>query len=39
MPLTEKGFQRKTYDDILTEQTERARLLFGEDIDTNEYLI
>ena len=38
MPLTEKSFQRKTYD-ILTEQTERARPLFGEDIDTNEYLI
>ena len=36
MPLTEKGFQRQTYDDILTKMTERAKLLFGEDIDTSE---
>lgn len=36
MPLTNQGFQRKTYDDILTEQTNRARLLFGDDIDTSE---
>lgn len=36
MPLTAQGFQRKTYDDILTEQTNRARLLFGDDIDTSE---
>lgn len=36
MPLTAQGFQRKTYDDILTEQSARARLLFGDDIDVSE---
>lgn len=36
MPLTEKGFQRLTYDEILDIQIERAKLLFGEDIDTSE---
>lgn len=36
MPLTNHGFQRKTYDDILTEQSARARLLFGDDIDVSE---
>lgn len=36
MPLTEKGFQRQTFDDILTVQIERAKMLFGEDIDTSD---
>ena len=36
MPLTEKGFQRLTYDDILNMQIDRAKLLFGEDIDTTD---
>lgn len=36
MPLTEKGYERPTYDDLLEMQSERARLLFGEDIDTND---
>lgn len=36
MPLTEKGFQRLTYDDVLNTQIERAKLLFGDDIDTSE---
>lgn len=36
MPLTEKGFQRLTYDDILNAQIERSKLLFGEDIDTTD---
>lgn len=36
MPLTAKGFQRQTYDDILTVLTERTKLLFGEDMDTAE---
>lgn len=36
MPLTDNGFERQTYDDILTTMIERARLLFGEDIDTSE---
>lgn len=39
MPLTEKGFERLTYDDILTVQIERAKLLFGEDIDTSDQSI
>lgn len=36
MPLTELGFERPTYDDLLEVQKERARLLFGDDIDTND---
>lgn len=36
MPLTEKGFERQTYDEILSVQIERAKILFGEDIDTSE---
>lgn len=35
MVLTEKGFQRPTYDDLLTTQEARAKELFGEDIDTS----
>ncbi len=36
MPLTELGYQRPTYNDLLEAQIERAKLLFGEDIDTND---
>lgn len=32
MVLTEKGFQRPTYDDLLAAQVARAKKLFGEDI-------
>lgn len=36
MPLTENGFERLTYDDILNEQINNAMLLFGNDIDTSD---
>ena len=36
MPLTEKGYQRPTFEDIVAAQEARARLLFGEDIDTGD---
>lgn len=36
MPLTELGYKRPTYDDLLEAQIERAKLLFGKDIDTND---
>lgn len=36
MPLTAKGFERQTYEEILSIQTERAKILFGDDIDTTE---
>lgn len=36
MPLSETGFNRLTYDEILTEQISNAKLLFGDDIDTSE---
>lgn len=36
MPLTELGYNRPTYDDLLEAQIERAKLLFGENINTNE---
>ncbi|MDO4330666.1 MAG: baseplate J/gp47 family protein [Lachnospiraceae bacterium] len=35
MVLTEKGFVRPTYDEILDRQINRAKKLFGEDIDTS----
>ena len=35
MVLTDKGFQRPTYDDLLTRQENRAKTLFGEDIDAS----
>lgn len=35
MVLTEKGFKRPTYDELLTLQINRARQLFGDDIDTS----
>lgn len=36
MALTELGYKRPTYDELLEAQIERAKLLFGEDIDTND---
>lgn len=36
MVLTEKGFRRPTYDDLLSVQINRAKELFGEDIDASE---
>lgn len=36
MALTEIGFQRRTYDEILQDKIVRAKELFGEDIDTSE---
>lgn len=36
MGLTDLGFDRPTYDELLEAQIERAKELFGEDIDTNE---
>lgn len=35
MVLTERGFRRPTYEDLLTAQVARAKELFGEDIDTS----
>lgn len=35
MVLTEKGFVKPVYDEILSRQIERAKQLFGEDIDTS----
>lgn len=36
MPLTEKGFERPSYNEILENQINRAKMLFGETIDTSE---
>lgn len=36
MPLTINGFERLNFDDVLNLQIQRAKLLFGEDIDTSE---
>ena len=36
MPMTDNGFDRLTYDDILAIQAENAKQLFGDDIDTSE---
>jgi uncharacterized phage protein gp47/JayE len=36
MALTELGFERPTFDDILDNQIDRAKELFGENIDTSE---
>lgn len=35
MALTNLGYERPTYDEIVEQQEERARLLFGNDIDTS----
>lgn len=34
--LTELGYTRKTYDEIIDDKIERAQELFGEDIETDE---
>lgn len=39
MPLTNQGFECLTYDEILTQQIERAKQLFGDDIDTSDQSI
>lgn len=36
MPMTEHGFQKLTYAEILEQQIVRAKDLFGQDIDTSE---
>lgn len=36
MPLTETGYKRRTYDEILTAKIQKAQELFGDDIDTGE---
>lgn len=36
MPLDATGFRRRTYDEILTAKIQKAKELFGEDIDTSE---
>lgn len=36
MALTELGFKRRTFAEILTAKEQKARELFGEDIDTSE---
>jgi uncharacterized phage protein gp47/JayE len=35
MPYTDKGFERLTYEECLSIWTERAKVMFGEDIDTS----
>lgn len=37
MGLTETGFTRPTYNDILQNKINKAKELFGEDIDTSEF--
>ncbi len=39
MVLTETGFKRPTFDDLLTAQINRAKQLWGEDIDTSDQSI
>lgn len=36
MPLTANGFERLTYNDIVSKKIKKAKELFGEDIDTSE---
>lgn len=36
MGLTQYGYQRRTYDDILNDKIKRAKELFGENIDTSD---
>ena len=36
MALTDKGYSRPTYEEVLEERIQRAKELFGEDIDTDE---
>lgn len=36
MAITEKGYSRPTFDEILTDLTQKAQELFGQDIDVSE---
>lgn len=36
LALTERGFNRPTYEELLDRQIERAKVLFGEDIETDD---
>lgn len=36
MPMTEQGFRKYTYAELLEQQINRAKDLFGQDIDTSE---
>ena len=36
MALSEQGYRRPTYDEILEDKIQKAKELFGEDIDTSE---
>lgn len=36
MPITENGFTRRTFDEILNDKIAKAKELFGEDIETSE---
>ena len=36
MGLTDNGYVRRTYDDIINDKIQRAKELFGEDIDTGD---
>ena len=36
MAISEIGFKRRTYDEILTDKIQKAKNLFGEDINTEE---
>lgn len=39
MGLTDKGYVKRSYDDILSDMINRAREMFGEDIDTSDQTI
>ncbi len=39
MPLTTTGFQRRTFDEILSAKIQKAKELFGEDIDTSDVTV
>lgn len=36
MPLTEKGFERQTFEELVEAQTKRVKLILGEDMETSE---
>ena len=36
MPLTEKGFERQTFEELVEVQIKRAKLILGEDMETSE---
>lgn len=39
MGLTDKGYQRRTFDDIMRGKIQRAKELFGENIDTGDQAV